>query len=169
MALQRYNLDKMLDWMSDDFFRGFTPEYRPLLSLYNRHNLGNTCPMDIIEHATTFEVIANCPGLSEDQISVETKDGYLTIAGEQTKESIESFESCSKDGGSEDKGGSKYHYQERSLTKFSRSFKLPGNVNTNEISAHLDKGVLRVVIAKLPQDSRKRATKVKINTPLLTT
>lgn len=162
MALQRYNLDKMLDWMSDDFFRGFTPEYRPLLSLYNRHNLGTSCPMDVIEHDTTFEVIANCPGLSEDQISVETKDGYLTIAGEQTKES-----SSSKDGDSTDNSGSKYHYQERTFTKFSRSFKLPNNVNTNEISASLDKGILRVIMNKLPQEARKRATKVKINTPSL--
>lgn len=144
-----YNLNKMLDVFDNNGI------FSPLLSLYNpykNHQLSQKFydyPMDVVEHDTHFEVIADCPGLTEDNINVETNNGYITISGEKSSVS----EKKSVNG--------KVHHKERSFSKFNRSFKLPDNVNQDDITATLEHGVLKVKINKLePQQSKSNKIKV---------
>src|SRR5688572_6329878 len=67
--------------------------------------------MDLAETEGHLVLTADLPGLGEDDISIEIKDGVLTIAGERR-------------GGSE-QGGKGFHRVERSFGRFSRSLTLP--------------------------------------------
>ena len=144
-----YNLNKMLDVFDNNSI------FSPLLSLYNpyrNHQLSQKFydyPMDVVEHDSHFEVIADCPGLTEDNINIETNNGYISISGEKSSVS----EKKSVNG--------KVHHKERSFSKFNRSFKLPENVNQDDIIATLENGVLKVKINKLePQQSKSNKIKV---------
>jgi HSP20 family protein len=145
MTMQRYNLDKLMDWFADDY--NISPFNHSLLSLYNpqsrsmkalhQYNL----PADMIEHDDRYEIVVDCPGLSEEDITVEQKEGYITIGGEVSLSS--------------NKTNERIIFQERSYSKFNRSFKLPKNVDINRVQANLDKGVLTVSLHKLEQTQHK--------------
>lgn len=149
MTMQRYNLDKLVDWFADDY--SISPFNRSLLSLYNPHNRFNKAlyqynlPADMIEHDDRYEIVVDCPGLSEEDISVEQKEGYITIGGEVSSSSNKTEE--------------KFVFQERSYSKFNRSFKLPKNVDINRIQANLDKGVLTVSLHKLEETPTSSKTR----------
>lgn len=150
-----YNLNKMLDVFDNNSILS------PLLSLYcphRNHHLTQKFydyPMDVVEHDTHFEVIADCPGLTEDNINVETNNGYISISGERSSVS----EKKSPNG--------KVHLKERSFNKFNRSFKLPDNISHDDITATLEHGVLKVKINKLePQQSKSNKIKVTTSSKL---
>jgi HSP20 family protein len=158
MTMQRYNLDKFIDWFADDY--NISPFNRSLLSLYNpqsrsmkalyQYNL----PADMIEHDDRYEIVVDCPGLSEEDISVEQKEGYITIGGEVSVSS--------------NKTEKKIIFQERSYSKFNRSFKLPKNVDINRVQANLDKGVLTVSLHKLEETpTTGKSRRIDINKKVL--
>lgn len=154
MTMQRYNLDKLTDWFADDYF--LSPFNRSLLSLYSPQTRFNktlyqyNLPADMIEHDDRYEIVVDCPGLSEEDIVVEQKDGNITIGGEVSS--------------SNKKTDEKVIFQERSYSKFYRSFKLPKNVDVNRIQANLDKGVLTVSLHKLEEtSSTNKSRRIDIN------
>jgi HSP20 family protein len=76
-------------------------------------------------------------------------DGTLTISGKRQEEKEERGE------------GDKVIRRERHFSQFSRSFALPENIKEDEISANLDKGVLKVKVPKVeppPKPEPKRIT-----------
>lgn len=158
MTLQlhpHYNLDRMFDVLENDSF--FSPLSHSLLSLYNplkNQHLSRKLydyPMDVVEHENHFEIVADCPGLSEDNISVETNNGYITIAGEKSSVTDKKTNQ------------GKVHHKERSYVKFNRSFKLPDNVNQDDVTAVLENGVLRVKLNKL-EVTKSKSNKIKVLT-----
>src|SRR5918996_2330797 len=71
--------------------------------------------MDLVETGEHLVLRADLPGMSEDDIDIEIKDGVLTLSGERKSER-------------EDKGEG-YHRVERSFGRFSRSLTLPDGVD----------------------------------------
>ena len=63
----------------------------------------------------------------------------LTIGGEKSEERTE---------GDEER---KYHLWERRYGSFQRSFTLPRTVKADDIRAHFDHGILRVMLPKVPE------------------
>ncbi len=106
--------------------------------------------VDVIENKNNYEVVADVPGFNSEDISIEHKDGYLTITAERK------FENSKED---KDK---KYFRKERRYNKFYRSFIMPENVDTDKIEASLDKGVLYLNLPKLPKLPTKTAKKISI-------
>ncbi len=94
-----------------------------------------------------FEVTADLPGMSKDEISVELENELLTIKGETKKEK------------EEDKGN--YHICERSRGKFERTFTLPDYVKADAIEAEYKNGVLKVDIPKTEAPKPEVQIKVK--------
>lgn len=82
------------------------------------------------EYLMHFEV----PGMKEEDLNVEVKDGVLTVSGEHQQQN--------------EKNEKTYHYSERSYGSFERSFALPENVNLSKIEAKHERGILTVVAAK---------------------
>lgn len=97
------------------------------------------CPVDIVEDNSKYTLKADLPGLSADDISMETKDGLLVIKASR-KLSKESSTTTS----------------ERREIKLDRQFKLPKNISEDKIKATMDKGVLTVVVPKLKKQNCKK-------------
>ena len=98
--------------------------------------------VDLIEREDSLVLKADLPGLSEDDVQVEVRDGVLTISGERKAEH-------------EDKQNG-YYRVERSFGRFSRSLQLPEGVDADKIGASFENGVLQVTIPKPEQRQPRR-------------
>ena len=92
--------------------------------------------VDIIDFKDRLEITSEIPGLSKKDISIEVKEGTLTIAG-QKKEKKENGE----------KGT--YLYRELKHSSFRRSFLLGDNLAPDDIKAKFENGILNVSIPKV--------------------
>lgn len=90
-------------------------------------------PVDITETETAYELELDIPAVPADTVSVALKDGVLTVSGERKFE--------------QDRAG-KRHRVERRYGKFSRSFRLPEDIDEDSISATARDGVLTLSITK---------------------
>lgn len=103
---------------------------------------------DCVEHGDHFELVADFPGYDEKDIVIEQQDGYLTLRGE-------------KKNNNEKKSG-KWHRKERYYSNFYRSFLLPENIDADNITAKLDKGVLHINLPKLENLPSKNIRRITI-------
>jgi HSP20 family protein len=90
--------------------------------------------MDVTETDKEIEISCELPGLEEKDVHISLADGVLTIEGEKQAEK-------------EEKGKS-YQLLERSYGAFSRSIPLPTNLEAESVRASMDKGLLKVKVAK---------------------
>lgn len=98
--------------------------------------------VDIYETDDEFVVKAELPEVRRDDIEIKIEDNVLTIRGERKFQ--------------KDKKGNNYHRVERKYGLFRRSFRLPAEVNQEEIGADLKDGILKVVLKKRPEAGSKR-------------
>ncbi|AGF77152.1 molecular chaperone (small heat shock protein) [Desulfocapsa sulfexigens DSM 10523] len=98
--------------------------------------------VDIFEEDDTIVVKADIPGISKEDLNVSINDSILTLSGEKKQE--EKIEKKN------------YHRVERSYGSFSRSFQLPGAVNSDQVKASFKKGVLEIRIPKTGDNKRKK-------------
>lgn len=105
-----------------------------------------TPPVDILERRDRILLTAELPGFTEEQIHLRFEEGVLTLDGERR------FEKEADD--------ARYHCVERSYGRFSRSFRLPANVDGDSISATFVNGLLVIDLPKkeevLPKSIRIR-------------
>lgn len=101
--------------------------------------------MDLTETDDSLVLRADLPGLSEDDVEIEVKDGVLTISGERKSEHEEK--------------GEGFHRVERSFGRFSRALNLPDGVDAEKVQANFDAGVLEV---RIPKPEETQPTRVEI-------
>jgi HSP20 family protein len=101
--------------------------------------------MDLAEQGDHLVLRADLPGLSEDDIEIEVKDGVLTLAGERKAENEEKADG--------------YYRVERSFGRFSRTLALPDGIDPDKIAAEFDRGVLEV---RIPKPEERKAHRVEI-------
>lgn len=97
--------------------------------------------LNLKETETAFEVSAEVPGLKPEEIKVEYEDGVLTLSGEKKEER------------EEHKGN--YHLVERRFGSFSRSVRLPKDVDVEQLKATHKDGVLLVELPKAAKSASK--------------
>ncbi len=102
--------------------------------------------VDIYEEKDHYTVKAELPGVKSGDIKVSLTDNTLTLSGERKTEHEEKHEG--------------YHRFERSYGKFSRSFRLPSEVNADKVKAKHKDGVLEV---EIPKSEKAKAKKIEIN------
>ena len=90
---------------------------------------------DITDEGDYYELKADLPGFKKDEISLDIKDGYLTIAAQKGLDKDE-----------QDKKG-RVLRQERYAGSCSRSFYV-GDVKPEDIKAKYESGVLTVLVPK---------------------
>lgn len=100
---------------------------------------GWTPPVDIHETADAYVVIAEIPGLGQDDLRIGFHDGQLTLAGTRREQGA-----CEQ-----------YHRMERGHGSFSRTFQLPLPVDEAGIVADLRDGVLKVTCPKTDPATRR--------------
>lgn len=102
--------------------------------------------VDIRETKDAFEVEAELPGLSKEEIKVEMQDDVISLRGERkTEKNV-------REG--------KYHYQERTFGSFTRSFRLPGPADASKVQAEYKDGVL---ILTVPKTEGSKNRQIQIN------
>ncbi len=94
--------------------------------------------VDFADINGSYELTAELPGMTIDDVECTLSGNLLTVKGEKQEDKVD-----------ERKG---YHLQERRYGSFMRSFPLPEDVNANKIEATVSNGVLKV---KLPKDKKK--------------
>ncbi|MFL2983733.1 MAG: Hsp20/alpha crystallin family protein [Candidatus Neomarinimicrobiota bacterium] len=98
-------------------------------------NKGNWNPeMDIEESDDKYIINADIPGLNKKDIKINIVNGALTISGERTHQS--------------DKNKDYYHYRERTVGTFKRSFDLPKTVEHGKVTAKCEDGILTIKLPK---------------------
>ena len=103
--------------------------------------------MDLVEAGDALVLRADLPGLSRDDVSIEVKDGLLTIAGER------------KDDHEEKADG--YYRAERTFGSFSRTLTLPKGIDAENIVADFADGVLEV---RIPKPEERKPHRIEIGT-----
>lgn len=93
-----------------------------------------TPSVDVTETETGFEVRAELPGVSKDDVSVSVKDNLLTIKGEKRQENVDD--------------SNNYRRVERCYGSFERRFSLPPKVDVDSVRAEFKDGVLTLSIPK---------------------
>ena len=121
----------------DDMFDTFMPT-----------KLDNTMKCDVYEKGGNYHIEMDLPGFNKEDISIEAKDGYLTIKASKSNDTEEKDEERN------------YIRRERSYGKYSRSFYL-GNFDNSDVEAEFKNGILKITVPKKEQNNDKNYIEIK--------
>ena len=105
--------------------------------------------VNIIEAEKNFQVSMAAPGLTKSDFNIELNDEVLTISVHNDLNS--------------ETAKPKYTIHEFSYNNFSRSFNLPENIDTENISAKYEKGILNLVLPKTEIVEEDKVKTIKIS------
>ncbi len=108
--------------------------------------------VDITETEKGYEITAELPGFSENELDIQVKENLLTISADKMTEA--------KKEESDEKAEIRYLKKERSALSFKRSFYLPKDATSENIEAVFANGLLTLSIAK-KEEAKPLAIKVK--------
>ena len=121
----------------DSFFRTFDGD--------DDVQMGTWHPVvDMFEKDDTYVVKAELPGLKKEDISIDIEDRVLTLKGERK------YENEVKE--------DHYYRRERSYGKFQRAFRLPTDINPDQVKAKFNDGVLEIEVPKPEEKKPKQIT-----------
>jgi len=103
-------------------------------------------PVDIYEDEHNITLKLEVPGIEEKDIDVSVENSTLTVHGERKIEKEEKEEN--------------FRRVERQYGSFTRSFTLPSSVDPGQVTAHYDKGVLKIKLAK---EAEAKPKQIKVN------
>ena len=104
-------------------------------------------PVDVYEDEHGVQLKLEVPGIAEKDLDIRVENNTLTVSGERKFEQDEKEEN--------------FHRVERRYGSFTRSFSLPTAVNTEDIKADYEQGVLKIRLAKR-QEAKPKQIKVNI-------
>ena len=125
---------KMFDW-TDDFM---APMW----------GSSNVFKVDVRDNGDSYELEADMPGLTKDNISMSYSDNYLTISAKK------------EDANDEKDDNGNYIRRERSTGSMSRSFYID-DVDASKIDASFSNGVLHVNMPKLTEAPKASEIEIK--------
>jgi len=99
-------------------------------------------PVDIYEDEHNITLKIDVPGIDEKDIDVRIEGNTLTVHGERKIEKEEKEEN--------------FRRVERQYGEFTRSFTLPSSVDTGQVNANYDNGVLMIALAKKAEAKAKQ-------------
>jgi HSP20 family protein len=102
--------------------------------------------VDVYEDEHKVSLKIEVPGIDEKDIDVRVENNTLTVHGERKIEKEEKEEN--------------YRRVERQYGSFTRTFTLPTTVDTENVSANYDKGVLKI---SLPKKAEAKPKQIKVN------
>ncbi len=108
-------------------------------------------PVDVYEDEHNITLKIEVPGIDEKDINVSIENNTLTVRGERRFEKDEKEEN--------------FHHVERMYGSFTRSFTLPNTVDPEQVSAHYEKGVLKIRLAK-KAEAKPKLIKVNVEKTL---
>jgi len=103
-------------------------------------------PVDVYEDEHNVSLKIEVPGIDEKDIDVRIENNVLTVHGERKFEKEEKEEN--------------FRRVERQYGSFTRTFTLPTTVDAEKVSAHYDKGILKIA---LPKKAEAKPKQIKVN------
>jgi HSP20 family protein len=103
--------------------------------------------VEVTETENEVRVIAEIPGVKEQDIEVSLDDGVLSLRAEKKAERKDEKENT--------------HFTERSYGMFQRSLQLPFPVNPDEVNAAFENGVLTIAVPKPKGREQRRKIEVR--------
>jgi HSP20 family protein len=98
--------------------------------------------VDTLERDNAIEIRAELPGIKKDDISIDVRNNVLTLSGERSHD--------------EDVNEGDFYRRERFYGRFQRAITLPDNVDTDNIDAAYEEGVLKITVPKTEESQRKK-------------
>lgn len=143
MDLIRWNPWREMTLLRDRFNRMFEDSVFSYDQQSNDGGMGTWYPAsDVIEKDDMFVIKAELPGLDKENISLDFKNGVLTLKGERKLENeVKEQDFCRS---------------ELSYGKFIRSFSLPVEVEPDKIKAEFKNGLLTIEVPKPEQRKPKQ-------------
>lgn len=105
--------------------------------------------VNIKEHDNAFAIEVAAPGLEKSDFDIQVNDNNITISAQKEEKNEEKSE--------------KFTRREFNFSKFSRSFALPENVDTDNISAQYGDGVLLINIPKMEKEDIEHVKRIEIS------
>lgn len=99
--------------------------------------------VDILENEERFLLIADLPGVSKDNLEIVLEKGVLRLSATLDSETPDNRTAV--------------HSEYRPATSYERSFRLGEGVSTDDISAEIRDGVLRLTVPKLKAEVQRIA------------
>lgn len=124
--------DEMQDSLNKIFGDGFSPLLRD-----HKGELTSYPVFNSKECKDKWEIEIAAPGACEDDIAVTVEDSRMNVSYTKKQE--------------EEKEESTYHHRALSFRSFERSWPLSSDIDVNNISAKLDKGVLVITLPKVKE------------------
>lgn len=94
-----------------------------------------------------YHIDVDLPGVDKKDINIDVQENTLTISGtREIKEEVKEED---------------YYKVETSFGKFQRVFTLPENIDSENISASSQNGVLEIVIPKIEKDKNRKKIEIK--------
>jgi HSP20 family protein len=117
--------------MLNDIFADFDDASR------NGHAASWVPAVDVLEQADAIRIAAELPGVKPEDVKISVEGTVLTLHG--TKQQVAEEET------------ERVHRYERTYGSFARTFTLPRTVDTAQIKAGYDNGVLTITLPKAEQ------------------
>jgi len=133
-----------MDRLFDDFWGDFSA---PARTFAGETGFAAWPSIDVVETGGEVIVTADLPGLSEDDIDIELRDGALVIRGEKSLE--------------DDREETTRRVSERFYGRFERRIPLAGEVDPETVSADFSNGELTIRVPA-PETARGKARKIRI-------
>lgn len=134
------NMQHEMNRMFDDFF-GMSFSKSPFneMNFFEKEVFPK---VDILDNDSEIKIIAELPGVEENDIDIQIGNNVLSIRGEKKAEQEEK--------------NKRYYRIERSYGSFQRNITLPTGVQEDKVEAHFKKGVLTISIPKSAEAMTKR-------------
>jgi len=101
--------------------------------------------INLTEDEESFHIRAELPGIPAKDLDIQATGNNLSISGERKIET--------------EGADVRYHRRERESGKFSRAISLPGDIDSDGISAGLSNGILKI---RIPKAAKVKPKKIDI-------
>jgi HSP20 family protein len=145
-VLTRWEPFREFSTLQDRLNRLFRESYGPEGREESLTTTGFAPPVDVYEDEHNVTLKIEVPGIDEKDIDVRIENSVLTVHGERKFEKEEKEEN--------------FRRVERQYGSFTRTFNLPTTVDAEKVSAHYDKGILKVA---LPKKAEAKPKQIKVN------
>lgn len=109
--------------------------------------VNNRPTVNVVESKDAYTLSLAAPGLAKGDFNINIDKNLLTISVEKETKTVE---------------GEKYTRREFDYTKFTRSFRLPKTVKTEDIAGTYKNGILNVALPKKEEAKEVPPRKIKI-------
>ena len=103
--------------------------------------------MDITENQSEYVVIAEMPGVNKEDVKITFEKSLLTVQGQRKSSEIPQ--------------DARVLLNEMRVRDFSRSIRIPVEIEVNNLSAELENGMLRIVLPKA-EEAKPKQIEVKV-------